>query len=169
MLDVEIEADALDDCDAPLLVDLRRETTSLLSEVFFSLGAVIEKSATGAQERLLIYIASEFTGSLARFLEANLEVASYLLGCPFTESKSSNSYSSYQKLLENLETKTLAFCKLIDSSIEVSESTIPLRQHSPVVPSKRGTLKTARRALQDDREQSLKHIETLESLKMIKQ
>ena len=32
----------------------------------------------------------------------------------------------------------LSYCNLIDSSIEMSESTLPLRQHEPVMPQKRG-------------------------------
>eukprot|EP00435_Cladocopium_sp_Y103_P012565 s1803_g3.t1 len=149
-LENKMDADVWDAeaCERPLLVDLRRETTTLLSDVFFSLGAVIEKSATGAQERLLVYIASKFVGSLAHFLEAHLEMAAYLFRCQFgTEESALN--SSYQQLFENLETKMVAYCNLIDSSIEVSESTLPLRQHQPVMPKKQGTLKSARRVFQD--------------------
>ena len=154
-LENKMDADVWDaeGCERPLLVDLRRETTTLLSDVFFSLGSVIEKSATGAQERLLVYAASEFVGSLAHFLEAHLEMAAYLFRCQFgTEEAASN--SSYQQLFANLETKMLSYCKLMDSSIEVSESTLPLRQNEPVMPKKRGTLKSARRAFQDSSETS---------------
>ena len=93
----------------------------------FSLAAVIQRPATGAQERLPVYIASEFVGSLAHFLEAHLEMASYLFRCQFGTEESA-SKSSYQQLFEHLETKMLSYCNLIDSSIEMSESTLPLRQ-----------------------------------------
>ena len=101
-----------------------------MSDVFFCLTAVIEKPATGAQERLPVYIASEFVGSLAHFLDVHLEMASYLFRCHFGTEESA-SKSSYQQLFEHLETKMLSYCNLIDSSIEMSESTLPLRQHEP--------------------------------------
>ena len=70
---------------------------------------------------------SEFVGSLTHFLEAHLEMASYLFRCQFGTEESA-SKSSYQQLFEHLETKMLSYCNLIDSSIEMSESTLPLRQ-----------------------------------------
>ena len=80
---------------------------------------------------------SEFVGSLTHFLEAHLEMASYLFRCHFGTEESA-SKSSYQQLFEHLETNMLSYCNLIDSSIEMSESTLPLRQHEPVMPQKRG-------------------------------
>ncbi len=145
-LDVEADFWDAEGCERPLLVDLRRDFADMSSDIFFSVGGMMEKSASGAQERLLVYIASQLAASLIQFLDVNLEMASYLLDCPYRPEMSD---SKYQEVFQTLERKVLAFCDLIDSSIEVSESTIHLRQHPVVIPTKRGTLKFARRTFKD--------------------
>ena len=134
-------------CERPLLIDLRRDFADMSSGIFFSVGGTMEKSASGAQERLLVYIASQLAASLVQFLDTNLEMASYLFDCPYRPEMSDSKY--LLERFQTLERKVLAFCDLIDSSIEVSESTIHLRQHPVVIPTKRGTLKSARRTFKD--------------------
>lgn len=135
-------------CGFSALVDLRRETSILLSQSFSALGAVLERTADGAQERLLLYIAADLIGGLAQFIEGSYEISSCIMGCN-SRTGGDGIQEPYEQLYQRLEKKVLAFCKLIDASAKVSDSTVHLRQHPPSLPSKRAMLKAAEETLKD--------------------
>ncbi|CAK9018986.1 Hypothetical protein (Fragment) [Durusdinium trenchii] len=108
-------------CGFSALVDLRRETSILLSQSFSALGAVLERTADGAQERLLLYIAADLIGGLAQFIEGSYEISSCIMGCN-SRTGGDGIQEPYEQLYQRLEKKVLAFCKLIDASAKDTRS-----------------------------------------------
>ncbi|CAJ1384572.1 unnamed protein product [Effrenium voratum] len=141
-------------CAAPTLVDLRRETLDTVSQLFQTLGSVIDKSARDGQERFMTFMATGLARSLLRFLDFGYLMVSELFGCDWVHLR-----ESYQQLYEDLERHIVAFCDLVDSSIFLSESTNHIRHEAPVMPSKRDTIIAARQALKD-----IKHLQIVQQI-----
>ena len=80
--------------------------------------------------------------------EGSYEISSCIMGCN-SRTGGDGIQEPYEQLYQRLEKKVLGFCKLIDASAKVSDSTVHLRQHPPSLPSKRAMLKAAEETLKD--------------------
>ncbi|CAE7038104.1 omh4 [Symbiodinium natans] len=151
-LEDKLEPDEITPCLTFGVLTLRKSTLTVISEILKKLGDVMDTSAEPGPERFLLFAAMDLIATAVHLLDVTYLLSCARLGCEqcgLGHAELPGTSFSVQSLFASFGRKATAFCHMVESSIDLTESTLEIRQREPPIIWRRSSVQQVRDAIQD--------------------